>query len=211
MGTRTVLPVRPPTAFLPAHGAAVPLEYARLPAHRIVRMKSAAAAVAPVGGSDCLAGAYFGWACPNKHSETLQPQLRASPWLTSHPVTPPLAERENKRGRKRQAARAKACRGQEGQALLIIRAGSFPRLQASGEQPPASLLPERVWVTLRRWSPWREGRGSVERGEGLFNKLPCKDVSFHSGRVDGMQNAFSSFNLRLAEQEGKRARLLFDS
>lgn len=31
----------------------------------------------------CLAGAYFGWACPNKHSETLQPQLRAFPWLTS--------------------------------------------------------------------------------------------------------------------------------
>lgn len=41
--------------------------------------------------------AYFGWACPNKHTETLQPQLRASPWLTSSPVTLPLRE---KRGEK---------------------------------------------------------------------------------------------------------------
>lgn len=42
----------------------------------------------------CLAKACFGWACPNKHGETLQPQLQASPWPTSHPVTPPLTERE---------------------------------------------------------------------------------------------------------------------
>ena len=59
----------------------------------------------------CLAGAYFGWAWPNKHTGTSQPQLWASPWLTFSPVTPPLAERENKWGGKRQRARAKACRG----------------------------------------------------------------------------------------------------
>lgn len=60
----------------------------------IVQMKSAAAVVNPCPQERCLAGAYFGWVCPNKHSETLQPQLQASPWLTSHPVTPPLTERE---------------------------------------------------------------------------------------------------------------------
>lgn len=115
VGTRTILPVQPPAAFLPAHEAAVPLYYRgsplRLSAYHCSDEKCRS------GGRPCpqergLSEAYFGWTCPNKHSETLQPQLRASPWLTSHPVTPPLAAREKtSEGERRQAARAKACRG----------------------------------------------------------------------------------------------------
>lgn len=62
----------------------------------------------------CLAGAYYGWAFPNKHMGIWKPQLWASPWLTSSPVSPPLTgeeQRENKRGGKRQLAWAKARRG----------------------------------------------------------------------------------------------------
>lgn len=51
----------------------------------------------PCPQEQCLAGAYFGWACPNKHTETLQPQLRASPWLTSRPVTPPQKTSQGER------------------------------------------------------------------------------------------------------------------
>lgn len=70
-------------------------------------------------------------------------------------------------------------------------------------QPPACLLPKSVWLThLQSSSMHRGGRGEVEfREEGLFNKSSCKDVNFKSRRVNGMQNAFSSFNLLLAKGE----------
>lgn len=56
---------------------------------------------------------------------------------------------------------------------------------------------------LANHRPMHRGRrGEVQfREEGLFNKLPCKDVNFKSRRVNGMQNSFSSFNLLLAEWE----------
>lgn len=65
----------------------------------------------------CLAGAYFGWACPNKHGETLQPQLRASPWLTSpvllllHSQNEREKTSQRERERESQRGRAKACKG----------------------------------------------------------------------------------------------------
>lgn len=50
----------------------------RLPAlawssYHAAGMKSAAAVVAPCPQERCPAEAYFAWACPNKHGETLQP------------------------------------------------------------------------------------------------------------------------------------------
>lgn len=45
----------------------------------------------------CLAGAYYGFPCPNKHTGTSQPQLWASPWLTSSPVSPPLVHRNREK------------------------------------------------------------------------------------------------------------------
>lgn len=100
MGTPTIHPVQPPAAFLPAQDPAV------APQHRAKRLPPLSERLShcsdekrlsgghPCPREPCLAEAYFAWACPNKHSETLQPQLQASPWLTSHPVTPPLTERE---------------------------------------------------------------------------------------------------------------------
>lgn len=56
----------------------------------------------------------FGLGLPNKHTGTLQPQLWASPWLTSSPVSPQWKKRKGEKtseDEKRQLTQAKACRG----------------------------------------------------------------------------------------------------
>lgn len=138
----------------------------------------------------CLAEAYFGWACPNKHIETLQPQLQASPWLTSHPVTPPLTEREKTSQGERdkqpepkpaEVRRAKRCLlsepGLSHACSLVCAAAGMPVARECLANSSTIIIPCTA-----------AGGGEVEfREEGLFNRLP------KSRRVNGMQNAFFFF------------------
>lgn len=99
----------------------------------------------------CLAGAYFGWACPNKHGETLQPQLRASPWLTSRV----LWLLHSQRRERKQASEREREPARPSQSLQRLGGPNAAYYQSRVFPTPAGPLMcsrRHAWLARKRWA-----------------------------------------------------------